>query len=554
MARILLAEILAQGVRLESHEAVAVAQQLIQRGAAAPAPQNVRLAADGAVECAGCDVTPGAYEMAILLQTLLPPERLGVPGGLRYAIARALHEVEARPFDSVEDLSVALQRFEKGDRRAVVAQLVRRAVPAVEFVPPLVPLSAVPATPRVYAPDDIAPVATPVGSASLADLPLIDSPFHDAVLEQAGPFADTPSKGDSWWGMLAIAAALVLCALGGFATVRFVTTEVRGPAPHRQVAHAALAPATLAAQAAARAGNAGAVPIVGTGGRGESAGAPLLPRQVERTHPTRAEAVVVAAVDGHRRPVFSPAFASNGSALFFHTGGPHDQHSAIATSNMSPGYDLAVMTIIDDGARNYHAQPSPDGRTIAFDSDRDGERGVYLASRNGGNVRRISGEGYAAVPSWSPDGRRLAYIRAEESNPKVWNLWLQSLDDGRETRLTDYRDGQTWSASWFPDGRRICYAHEDRLVILDLDDGREQAFASPVKGRLVRTPAVSPDGSKVIFQVHRQGAWMLNVADGSMQYVLTDPTAEEFAWAPDGRHVAFHSRRDGAWGIYVIAG
>ena len=42
------------------------------------------------------------------------------------------------------------------------------------------------------------------------------------------------------------------------------------------------------------------------------------------------------------------------------------------------------------------------------------------------------------------------------------------------------------------------------------------------------------------------------LADGSMQRVLTDPTAEEFAWAPDGRRVAFHSRRDGQWGIYVL--
>jgi Tol biopolymer transport system component len=37
-----------------------------------------------------------------------------------------------------------------------------------------------------------------------------------------------------------------------------------------------------------------------------------------------------------------------------------------------------------------------------------------------------------------------------------------------------------------------------------------------------------------------------------MRCVLTDPTAEEFAWAPDGRRVAFHSRRDGQWGIFIL--
>jgi hypothetical protein len=40
---------------------------------------------------------------------------------------------------------------------------------------------------------------------------------------------------------------------------------------------------------------------------------------------------LVAALDGHRRPVFSPAFASNGSAMFFHTGRSADAHSRAAT-------------------------------------------------------------------------------------------------------------------------------------------------------------------------------------------------------------------------------
>ena len=131
-------------------------------------------------------------------------------------------------------------------------------------------------------------------------------------------------------------------------------------------------------------------------------------------------------------------------------------------------------------------------------------------------------------------------------------MWLHSLDAPDAKRLTNYRFGQPWSASWFPDNRRICYTHEDKVIVLDLDTGRSTEFGSPVKGRLVRTPAVSPDGTKVIFQVFRNGAWILDLTDGSMRCVLTDPTAEEFAWAPDGRRVAFHSRRDGQWGIYIL--
>ena len=131
----------------------------------------------------------------------------------------------------------------------------------------------------------------------------------------------------------------------------------------------------------------------------------------------------------------------------------------------------------------------------------------------------------------------LAYIRPEADKPSVWNLWVQPAAGGTARRVTNYRYGQTW-ASWFPDDRRIAYSHEDALVVMDLQTGDATRYRMPVKGQLVRTPAVSPDGTKIIFQVFRHGAWLLDLADRSMHRVLTDPAAEEFAWTPDGHRVA----------------
>jgi Tol biopolymer transport system component len=255
------------------------------------------------------------------------------------------------------------------------------------------------------------------------------------------------------------------------------------------------------------------------------------------------------AVD-ERGPQFSPAFGSNASEMFFHTGRSTDTHSALMS--LPPGGDGRPMPIVDDGARNYHVQPSPDGSRIAFDSDRDGERGVYVANRDGTDVHRVSGPGYAAVPTWAPDGERLSFVRAEPRRPRVWNLWMLSLPSGASRRLTRYGYGQTWSGSWFPDGRHICYTHEDELFVVDVDHGTSRRFESPVKGRLVRTPAVAPDGQRIVFQVYRSGVWVLDVASGSMQVLLRDPTAEEFAWSRDGHHLAFHSRRDGEWRIWEM--
>jgi hypothetical protein len=261
----------------------------------------------------------------------------------------------------------------------------------------------------------------------------------------------------------------------------------------------------------------------------------------------------LASVQPHSLRGFSPAFASQGSVVFFHTGGNGTERSDLAMTEIDRD-ERRVVTIIRDGARNYHAQPSPDGRLIAFDSDRDGERGVYVANRDGSNVKRISGPGYAAVPTWAPpDGSRIAFVRAEKGRPNVWNLWVLSLESGTMRRITQYRYGQTWGASWFPDGERIAYTHETKIIVRDLTSGATREFDSPIPHRLVRTAAVSREGTRVMFQVYRDGAWILDLGDGSMRRVLADPTAEEFAWAPDGKRVAFHSRSGNGWGIQVAA-
>jgi Tol biopolymer transport system component len=238
--------------------------------------------------------------------------------------------------------------------------------------------------------------------------------------------------------------------------------------------------------------------------------------------------------------------------MFYHAKSG-DRSALMRAETDSRGAILRITSIVDDRAQNFHARPSPDGTRIAFDSDREGERAVYVADADGRGVQRISGEGFAAVPSWSPDGRTIAFVRAEPDRPKVWNLWTADLSTGATRRLTAHRVGTPWGGSWFPDGRRIAYSHEKRLVILDLSNGRERVYRSPVPDRLVRTPAVSPDGRRVMFQVRHDGAWILELRDGSMRRVLADPSAEEYTWSPDGRRVAYHSRIAGKWGVWVMA-
>jgi Tol biopolymer transport system component len=609
---ITLAELRGRGVCLSAHEAVAIAQALIHsdqsvftaRPPYGPAtPETVTIDGDGSVACRTCAATPAVSEIAILLQELLPIGTKGVPGALRYALGRALLEVEAPPFDSLEDFSRALARFEGGERRRLLRDVYQRAV----ATRPKIAGPVVPFTVR----DRRRP--TVVGSERRHQLRDLDRQLFEQRQAEAAAAAAPARVG--WFVRRApiaacFAAGLCLILAGEFLTFRQdqVQPAVPGPdsqpvagtqqsSPNGPPSPAApeqstrATPGTGASRQGAietftaiderqsalnstREGLQGSVPAAtvrsSVGGRRKAAapagpdtsrdkldranGAREAANTDDRERPHLAEPAIVQAIDSRRRPVFSPAFASNGTAMFFHSGQNTGSAPTALMSLDSASADLRVMTIVDDGSRNYHVQPSPDGKLIAFDSDRDGERGVYVAARDGTGVRRVSGDGYAAVPTWSPDGERLAFIRAEPENSRVWNLWLLKLDAGDMRRLTSFKYGQTWGASWFSDGQRIVYTHEDRLIVHDLATDRLRQYASPLKQRLVRTPAVSPDGTKIVFQVYRNGAWLLDLTDGSMRCVLTDPTAEEFAWAPDGRRVAFHSKRDGQWGIWMMSG
>jgi hypothetical protein len=57
-----------------------------------------------------------------------------------------------------------------------------------------------------------------------------------------------------------------------------------------------------------------------------------------------------------------------------------------------------------------------------------------------------------------------------------------------------------------------------------------------------------------MFQVDGDGAWMLELGDGSMRRVIDDPTADEYTWSTDGRRVAYYSSRVGGWNVWVRTG
>jgi Tol biopolymer transport system component len=110
----------------------------------------------------------------------------------------------------------------------------------------------------------------------------------------------------------------------------------------------------------------------------------------------------------------------------------------------------------------YLATPSfsPDGRRVAFCSGRSGESiEIWLADGDGTNLTQLThGPGYwQCMPRWSPDGKRIAFNSMEDDGKR--NLWTIDVAGGAPRRMTHGPFGET-NGGWFPDGRTMYYRQD----------------------------------------------------------------------------------------------
>jgi len=144
-----------------------------------------------------------------------------------------------------------------------------------------------------------------------------------------------------------------------------------------------------------------------------------------------------------------PATAASLDRLAF----VHDRN-AVSIYRFEVGHPPEALreSSLEDG--NPHL--SPDGRRIAFESNRGGEDEVWLAAADGSNRMQLThGPGiFQGTPRWSPDGQRIAFDSQAEDGK--WDIWTIDAEGGSPHRLT--RDpGNKNMPSWSRDGRWIYF-------------------------------------------------------------------------------------------------
>jgi Tol biopolymer transport system component len=194
---------------------------------------------------------------------------------------------------------------------------------------------------------------------------------------------------------------------------------------------------------------------------------------------------------------------------------------------------------------------------IAFSHGDD----VWVANANGRGARRLTRRrGPEFDPSWSPDGRRIAYRDSRHGINRNDEIYVMNADGTHARNLTRSPYNE-WSPSWSSDGELIAF-YSGELFVMRPDGSR----ARPITRVEGEYPAWSPDGQQVAFMSAQPGArggdpnydvFVMN-RDGSRLRQLTDWPGEDGwpAWSPDGRSIAFTTthgpRADGRYLVYLM--
>jgi len=185
---------------------------------------------------------------------------------------------------------------------------------------------------------------------------------------------------------------------------------------------------------------------------------------------------------------------------------------------------------------------SPDGKKIAFQTDRDGSPQIYVMDADGRKPQKLSNNGFHEMhPAWSPDGKKIVFISDRDGNQEIYKM---NPDGSEQARLTTspYKE---FNPQWSPDGQKIVYYYEkgdqkDQIYIADSDGKNTIKLTSDSTHNYY--PAWSPNGMDIIYGAGGN-LWQMKVTNPSDKHELL-PGIGYAKYSPDGSKIAF---KKGAW-------
>jgi TolB protein len=244
------------------------------------------------------------------------------------------------------------------------------------------------------------------------------------------------------------------------------------------------------------------------------------------------------------------------------------------------------MTDTDDAVRitfstgdDRYPDWSPDGTQIVFESDRYGNKDLFVVPVTGGAGTQITSDSaWDARPAWSPDGSMIAFesdrnVESAGAGYPKCEIFMVPPTGGTVVQVTDW-DRYNERPHWRPDGSELVYCSDYNPSVLSMLGAPDAGALHPAN--LWRIPPGggtpiqitvdtgyendaewSPDGSSIVFSADYAGNWDIwacPVGGGAATQLTTDPALDQDpTWSPDGTAVAFWSSRSGNADIWVVS-
>ena len=208
----------------------------------------------------------------------------------------------------------------------------------------------------------------------------------------------------------------------------------------------------------------------------------------------------------------SPSWSSDGKHIVFSSDRDSDRDHNIEIYVMdADGENQERLT--NNLTEDQYPSWSPDGKRIAFSARRDGhfenEFGItyeiYVMDADGGNEQRLTeNRNNDWYPSWSPDGKQIAFAADRKGDVVNWDIWVMAANGANQQNLTENRVYDS-SPSWSPDGKRIAFFsfrdENTEIYVMDADGGNPQNLTNNPHGDAspawLNSPfSVSPAGKK----------------------------------------------------------
>lgn len=207
---------------------------------------------------------------------------------------------------------------------------------------------------------------------------------------------------------------------------------------------------------------------------------------------------------------------------------------------------------------------------IVFRAGEDGISKIYVMDDDGGNIRQITNNAYSEwKPRWSPNGRRIAFIRDTTPNDSTSHpgVYIMHADGTNDKHLVDKRGGIN-DITFSPDGKRLIYTNVYvGLHILDIDTRNSETI---LNNHAIQCDW-APDGKRIVYinddhHIIEKNLWLVDI-HGYNPVAWTHPDPDKGAmhrlyprWSSDGRHMLYTEmdiivekldRKDGGFGLIL---